>query len=360
MTVVKSKYVLPSQTIHTFSQTGVLKAEDGFDSSAVQPASLDLRLGKKAWRVAASFLPGFGGRALMQTVDDLKMHEIDLSADGAVFEKGCVYIVKLAERVNLPAHVGGRANPKSSTGRLDIFTRLIADGCAGFDDLSQGFSGDLYAEISPRTFSVKLRTGDKLLQLRFWEERETAVPDDIPNDTPFTVDVTGELTQDLTFNADFPPIIGWRARKHAGLIDVAKINHYDVTDFWEPVFARGGGGVILDPEDFYILATKEPLYVPPDAAAEMTAYDASFGEFRVHYAGFFDPGFGCPQEGGEKSRGVLEVRTRETPFLILPDQPVGKLVFSPLSETPEILYGSALRSNYQGQRLRLAKQFKYP
>ncbi len=350
--MLASTLVLPYQKILKLIFDQKITSRTPIQNHAVQPASLDLRLGCEAYRVAASFLPGYNSGSVANLIQSLQMHQIDLREE-AVFEKGCVYVVKLDEAVDLPPDLRARANPKSSTGRLDIFARMFADGCAGFDNLPAGFRGDLYAEISPRTFSVKVREGDCLLQLRFLQEGtgEGASP---VSETAFTVDVTGSH---IANGYDFPPVIGWRARKHAGLIDLKKISAYSVFDYWEPVFARKDGGVILDPEDFYIFATKENLSVPVDQAAEMTAYDASYGEFRVHYAGFFDPGFGAVHIGEPASRGVLEVRAGGAPFLITEGQPVGKLIYSALTESPEKIYGKEIKSNYQGQGLKLAKQF---
>jgi dCTP deaminase len=259
----------------------------------------------------------------------------------------------LQESLNLPPYLAGRANPKSSTGRLDIFARVLTDGGDVFDDIPAGYGGKLYVEIAPRTFSIRVRPNDRLVQLRLMDNRHVAQTT-VPPLTPFTVDVTGALLPQHP--SCFPPVIGWRARKHAGLVDLSLINHYPVLDYWEPIFARQQGGIILDPDDFYILATNENIAIPNHCAAEMLAYDTSFGEFRVHYAGFFDPGFGFGDT--MKSRGVLEVRTHEVPFLMSENQIVGRLSFIPMLEIPDKIYGVSVGSNYQGQTLKLAKQFK--
>lgn len=319
-------------------------------SENIQPASLDLRLGNIAWRVAASFLPG-GNQSVLDKVNSVKMHECDLSK-GFIFEKGCVYIVPLKEQLAFPNYLSGRANPKSSTGRLDIFARVLTDCGDVFDDIPAGYHGELYVEIAPRTFSVRVTEDDRLVQLRLIDNH---CPKNKSQEkyVPFTVDVMGESLQQQS--SYLPPIIGWRARKHAGLVDLSLIKHYPVLDFWEPIFARKSGGIILDPDDFYILATKENIEIPHDYAAEMLAYDTAFGEFRVHYAGFFDPGFGFGD--GNKARGVLEVRTHEVPFLITENQIVGRLAFVPMRSIPDKIYGHNMQSNYQGQGLSLAKQF---
>ncbi|GAG15276.1 unnamed protein product, partial [marine sediment metagenome] len=249
-----------------------------------------------------------------QRIDGLTMHEFDIS-EGAVLERDCVYIVPLMESVDLDDDYSAVGNPKSSTGRLDVFTRLITDNGVEFDQVRPGYSGALYAEIAPRTFSVLVRKGSSLSQLRIRRgeplrsdeqhirlQREHRVVDtkldvnDIKNGVPITVDVEGEPDTGL---------IGYRARAHAGLIDVDKKDHYRADDFWEPVLRQNGSGLILDPGEFYILASREAVRVPPGFAAEMIAYDTLVGEFRVHYAGFFDPGFGDPEAGGQGARAVL-------------------------------------------------------
>lgn len=357
--------VLPSQALRDAVRHGVLGAEVAIDDAQIQPASLDLRLGSKAYRVRASFLPGRHS-TVRQRLDTVEMHEIDLT-QGAVFERNCVYIVKLLEHVALRPHLGAVANPKSSTGRLDVFARLITDFGTEFDRVEEGYGGPLYAEISPRAFSVRVRTGTRLMQLRLRRGAPTAndtslrrlhaavglvdsAPgqENIKGGLAFTVDVQGDPETG---------IVGWRARRHAGLIDTDLINHYDPLDYWEPLQARRGG-IILDPNDFYILASKEAVVVPPDHAAEMLAYDSLVGEFRVHYAGFFDPGFGAAETGGAGSRAVLEVRAHEVPFLIEDGQTVGRLVYERMTARPDKLYGTAIGSTYQRQGLQLGKQFK--
>jgi dCTP deaminase len=358
--------VLPSQTLRELIRQGVIEASEPIGENQIQPASLDLRLGAVAYRVRASFLPGRNA-TVKQRLDKVEMHAIDLSGGGAVLERHCVYIVPLLESVALKRRMSAIANPKSSTGRLDVFARLITDFGTEFDRVDEAYVGPLYAEISPRAFSVRVRTGTRLLQLRVRRGAPTAsdsalrklhetvgLVDSAPGEEnikgglAFTVDVQGDPVTG---------IVGWRARSHAGLIDTDLIDHYEPLDFWEPVHARGGG-IILDPNDFYILASKESVMVPADHAAEMLAYDSLVGEFRVHYAGFFDPGFGAAESGGAGSRAVLEVRAHEVPFLIEDGQTVGRLVYERLTARPDKLYGDAIGSTYQKQGLKLGKQFK--
>jgi dCTP deaminase len=329
----------------------------------IQPASLDLRLGGTAWRVRASFLPG-PGATLADRLDDFAMHRIDLGP-GAVLEKGCVYLVPLAEGLDLPEDISAVANAKSSTGRLDLFTRLITDRATEFDRIEPGYRGPLYAEISPRSFSVLVRPGMRLNQIRF--RHGAAVLDDDAlralDAREGLVDGAAHVAGGLAFSVDLIPrdagLVGYRAKPHTGLIDLDRIGHYDPTEYWEPVFARDGR-IILDPGAFYILVSRESVHVPPDYAAEMAPYLAMVGEFRVHYAGFFDPGFGHAQAGGSGSRGVLEVRCHEAPFALDHGQIVGRLVYERMAERPEVLYGQGLGSNYQGQGLKLSKHFRKP
>ena len=372
--------VLSSQEILELINKNVITSENGIEKDLIQPASIDLRLGIKAWRVPASFLPGKGNK-VSSRLKDLAMHEFSL-IDGAVLECGCVYIVKLLENVSLTDNLTGIANPKSSTGRLDVFTRLIVDGAMEFEHIPAGYQGSLYAEISPRTFSVLVRTGSRLNQLRlrrgqsFTSDKEMEIlqehvglvrnqdninlPDKIKNGVPLSVDLVGENG-----------LIGYKARKHSMLIDIDKPNHYKRELFWEKITVedllyRGGdyknknnqGSLILSPDAFYILASKEYVSVPSKYAAEMRAYDTKVGEFRAHYAGFFDPGFGLTELGASKTKAVLEVRSHDVPFLIEQDQTVCRLVYEPMANVPNILYGEAGSSNnYQAQGLKLAKHF---
>ena len=341
----------------------IVSLDDPIQDDQFQPASLDLRLGPKAYRVRASFLPGKS--TVREKLEQLTMHEMDIS-QGGVLERGCVYIVPLLEHLALRRRTSARGNPKSSTGRLDIFTRLITDRGTEFDTVREQYKGPLYAEVSPRTFSILVRKGSRLGQLRIRRGSPAASDEsmrrllrdqqvdgsineeDIRSGVPVTVDVMGEQTKGL---------IGYRAKSHAGLIDIDRVRHYEVADFWEPVLAPKRGGLVLDPAEFYILASRDAVRVPPNYAAEMIAYDTLVGEFRVHYAGFFDPGFGHANANGSGSRAVLEVRSYEVPFIIEHGQTVGRLTYERLIDTPNRLYGAGSRSNYQGQGIALSKHF---
>src|SRR4249919_319020 len=360
---VDDKGILPDRMIAALAANGGILSETQFLPDQIQPASLDLRLGEVAYRVRASFLPG--STTVAQRIDGLKLHEVSLT-DGAVLETGCVYIVPLIESLALPDSVAAAANPKSSTGRLDVFTRVIADETRGFDRIKRGYHGPLYTEISPRTFPVLVREGSRLSQIRFRHDnalldaealralhaRERLVDDD-------DADVSEGIAVSVDLSGLGPDgLVGYRAKRHTGLIDVERRAGYAVLDFWEPMQARPDKSLILDPNEFYILASKEAVQVPPDFAAEMVPFDPLVGEFRVHYAGFFDPGFGYAGAGGRGARAVLEVRSREVPFILEHGQIVGRLVYEKMLARPETLYGMGIGSNYQAQGLKLSKHFR--
>ena len=358
--------IVPCQGIRALIEAGEIDPGGPLTRGQVQPSSLDLRLGDTAYRVRASFLPG-RGNAVDEKIERFTMHAVDLR-EGAVLERGCVYIVPLQESLKLSERVSAIANPKSSTGRLDIFTRLIADNAVAFDRVEAGYEGPLFAEIAPRTFSVLVRSGARLNQLRLLRGRHIYSDAElrrIHEQTPLVHTEPGQeqigdgvaLTVDLE-GANGDGLIGYKARQHTALIDLDRIGHYDPLDFWEPILARPGEGLVLNPDDFYILASREAVTVPPEQAAEMVAYDTLVGEFRVHYAGFFDPGFGWAEAGGEGSRAVLEVRSHDVPFLLEHGQTVGRLVYERHTDAPDFIYGTDIGSHYQRQGLALAKQFK--
>jgi len=361
---VDQKGILPDDMISTLIREGAIIAGYEFLQDQIQPASLDLRLGEIAYRVRASFLPG-PRTTVAERIEELKLHEIVLS-DGAVLETNCVYIVPLIESLALPDDIAAAANPKSSTGRLDVFTRVIADETRGFDRIDAGYHGPLYAEISPKTFPVLVREGSRLSQIRF--RRGQALLDaealrDLHARERLTDDAEADVTEGIAVGVDLAGLgsqnlVGYRAKRHTGLIDVEKRDGHAVADFWEPIAARADKSLILDPDEFYILASKEAVQVPPDYAAEMVPFDPLVGEFRVHYAGFFDPGFGYEGAGGRGARAVLEVRSREVPFILEHGQIVGRLVYERMLSRPKTLYGMGIGSNYQAQGLKLSKHFR--
>ncbi len=363
--------VLSGGQISELVRDGAILTETPLANGQIQPASLDLRLGPKAYRVRASFLPG-KSRSVAEMLSQLKSDEIELGGDGAVLERGCFYVVPLLESVALPEDVSGAANPKSSTGRLDIFTRLIADDAERFDLVESGYQGPLFAEVSPRSFSVRARAGTKLNQLRFRRHDREA-----PLKTSFAlsdeaiaavhaqaalVDGPLNLRDGVVLRVDLSEplasgVMGYRAQKHTDVVDLDRAGVYRIEDFWDRLPVRPDKRLILDPGDFYILASRERLQIPANLAAEMAPMDAAIGEFRVHYAGFFDPGFGRTPEG-PGARAVLEVRSREVPFILEDGQFIGRLVYEPMLQIPEALYGDAGLSNYQGQGLKLSKHFE--
>ena len=361
--------ILPHQALVKMTEMGAIKGNPAIEESQIQPASLDLRLGKKAWRVRASFLPGPKCR-IQDRLIELGLHEIDLS-EGALLERGSVYIVQLVESLDLPDFLRGVSNPKSSTGRVDVFTRLITDRAEDFDVVAQGYKGPLYLEIFPRTFGVIVRAGARLNQLRLTgveEKVEGAALENLlrtksvldrtlskaenrtpPRGVPLSVDLEGINGSSL---------VGYKAKRHAPLIDLERVNFYTPNDFWEAINKNDHRSIILDPDEFYILASREAVSVPNEYAAEMVPYDAFTGEFRAHYAGFFDPGFGHETGKAGGTRAVLEVRSYGVPFMISHGQLVGRLKYERLSSTPDLLYGAAAGSSYQKQGLKLSKHFK--
>jgi dCTP deaminase len=354
--------ILPAHGIASLIEDGKIRLARLPDADQIQPASLDLRLGGIAYRVRASFLPG-PGMTVAERLEELKLHEIELSA-GAVLETGCVYIVPLMEGLALPDELAAAANPKSSTGRLDIFTRVITDRARAFDAIPAGYHGPIYLEVSPRTFPVVVRAGSRLSQMRF--RRGAARLDDEAlvtlHEHAGLVDGTLHVADGLVLSIDLTGkedgIVGYRAKRHTGLIDVDRRDGYDVLDYWEPIVSRGRPELILDPDQFYILVSREAVHVPPDFAAEMVPFDPLVGEFRVHYAGFFDPGFGHSEAGGSGSRAVLEVRSHEVPFILEHGQNVGRLVYERMLSRPKALYGQGIGSHYQAQGLKLSKHFR--
>ena len=367
--------ILPYQDVVKLISGGRINAAVAIEDTQIQPASLDLRLGATAWRVRASFLPGKGS-SVSAKIERMMMHKIDLTQP-TVFEKGCVYIAELLEELRLPADISGKSNPKSSTGRLDIFTRLIADGGTEFESVPEGYRGKLYLEIVPRTFSVLAQQGTRLNQMRF--VRGNPPPSDqkldelhsldslvySDSDTPMAAIVNDGLWISVDLEGEKGDkggggIVGYRAKQHAPLIDLNQVNHYDALEFWEPLRSEAHRSLVLNPDDFYILISRERIRIPPSFAASMVPYDPAVGEFRIHYAGFFDPGFGYGNNDVNGARAVLEVRSHEVPFLIEHGQGVGRLIYERLLGKPERLYGVNIGSNYQAQGLKLSKQFKPP
>jgi len=364
--------VLPYQAIHAMIRAREVVAAPEIEPQQIQPASMDLRLGHHAYRVRASFLPG-PDAGVMEKVKAMGGYPLDL-ADGAVLERGCVYVVPLLESVRLGGGVMGLANPKSSTGRLDVLTRLITDRGTAFDRVERGYEGPLYLEVAPQTFSIVARRGSRLNQLRFLRgnpiiaaselhrlyDSGQLVRSDGPrqpmqdNLVPVTIDLKG---------AGPESVIGYRAKKHTDKIDVDLVGACDPHDYWEKIVYHRDAALILDPGEFYILGTSEEVGVPPDLAAEMVPYYTRSGEYRVHYAGFFDPGFGWGADesaGGRAggSKAVLEVRSHDVPFMLEHGQTVAWLRYERMAAHPDRIYGAGMKSSYQNQGLALAKHFR--
>jgi dCTP deaminase len=362
--------VLPNQLLAEAVGAGWIEAGDfRVPEENIQPASLDLRLGEVAYRMRCSFLPH--DDTVERKVKDLVVDELDLRREGAVLETNRPYLIPLLEKVHLPGHLSARANPKSSTGRADVFTRVITDHSYKFDDVQPGYDGPLYLEVVPLSFAVRVRQGLSLNQLRL-SVGEARLTDDelweLHQQDPLLY-VHGEpasrsdfVTSDglflsLDLRGDDDRNVGWRARGNAALLDLSQIGTHRVHDYWEPVRSEDGDRVVLDPERFYLLLSEEAVRVPPHLASEMTAYDPTSGELRTHYAGFFDPGFGHGMQG---SRAALEVRAHDVPFMIEHGQRVCRLTFERMVAQPTKLYGGGIGSNYQGQVETLGKHFARP
>lgn len=359
--------IMPSQGIRELIRTGELASLVNIEPDQVQPASIDLRLGAKAYRVQASFLPG-PESTVMARVEQLDgLPAIDLSQP-AVLERGAVYVIELLENVRLTNGLECKANPKSSTGRLDVLTRLITDRATAFDRVERGYKGPLYVEVAPMSFSVVVRQGTRLNQLRFQRGSIELPTGEIVRlyrqgqlcKAPWGVPLPlrdGYVPVSVDLGLDDEGIVGFKAKKNSKKIDMNRISYYNPAEFWEPIYSDGGT-LNLDRDDFYILATREEIGVPPHLAAEMVPYDPSSGEFRVHYAGFFDPGFGWEGIAGG-SKAVLEVRSYGVSFTLEHGQIVGWLNYGWMATgQPDTIYGPGLKSNYQGQGLALSKHFK--
>lgn len=369
LAALHSTGLLPSQQIEALVNAGHILANPPVTDDQIQPASLDLRLGPLAYRVRAGFLPGQSTRVVSR-INDLLMHDVDLRTD-AVFERGCVYIIPLVEELSLPRQISARANPKSTIGRLDVFTRLITDYGTEYDRVSAGYKGHLYLEVVPRTFSVVVKEGTRLCQVRF--TRGAPVASDTvlgklhqrdvlvytQDEDPGVASIRQGLRISIDLKgADASDIIGYRAKRVAPLIHLAKRDFYDPQEFWDPIPAPSRGQLILNPDEFYILASRERIRVPPDHAADMVPYDPAMGEFRIHYAGFFDPGFGYGNDDVKGTRAILEVRSHEAPFLLEDGQTVGRLIYERLLARSSKVYGLSIGSSYQRQGMALSKQFK--
>ncbi|HCD53235.1 MAG TPA: 2'-deoxycytidine 5'-triphosphate deaminase [Balneolaceae bacterium] len=393
---LRTKGVLPVQKLKILRDLGILDSHPDYPirDDQFQPNSLDLRLGEMAYRVRCSFLPE--DETVEQKLEKLEQYSFSLK-DGAVLEENCVYIIPLLERLNLPKshfsiqqgytngaakdgsvqlfsleNLSAKANPKSSTGRLDVFTRVITDHSHRFEEINPGYQGNLYLEVVPKSFSIKVRTGQRLNQLRIRHGFEVVPDQDLlrihasepllfnESVEPVSMEqikVNKGLFMSVNLSGKKGEIIGYKAKKHSNYIDLDNINHYEVDEFWEPIYAGKDKQFILEPEAFYIFASKERIRVPAHLACEMMAYDTGSGELRTHYAGFFDSGFGGTLED-KGARAVLEVRSHDVPFMIEDGQTLFSMQFEPNTEIPELIYGREISSNYQGQDLKLGKHFK--
>jgi dCTP deaminase len=364
--------ILPSQEIRELIQNRKILPNIPIDDAQIQPASMDLRLGNIAYRVQASFLPGRAS-SIKSKINDLKLAEIDLNRP-ALLERGAVFVIPMVEALALPFDISGAANPKSTTGRLDIFTRLVTDGGDQFEQVPKGYKGELYVEIVSRTFPIILSAGAKLTQLRFVRGNPPAATDNAleryevteglvyyeNGDVPAKAALGGGIRMSIDLQGSGPAsVVAYKAKRNCPAVDLSKAGAHDATQFWDAITAPDSRRLVLDPGDFYILASRERISVPSSWAAEMTQFDPSIGEFSVHYAGFFDPGFGYGLAGEIKgTKAVLEVRAHEVPILLEDSQVVGRLMYHKMASMPDKLYGQAIGSSYQQQGLALSKQFR--
>lgn len=392
---LRTKGILPVQKLRLLADAGIISHAEGYplQEDQFQPNSIDLRLGEKAYRVRCSFLPE--DESVDRKLEKLSQYDFSIT-DGAILEPNCVYIIPLLEELHLPSHISpqktlfngtengvdyqivsgehlsAKANPKSTTGRLDVFTRVITDYSHRFEEIRSGYKGGMYLEVVPKSFPIKVKTGHRLNQLRLRHGYTVLSDQDIlrthssdpmlfrESGEPVSVDdlkVNNGLFLSVNLHGPEGEIVGYKAKKHRDYIDLDNINHYEVSEFWEPIYSQHDDHLILEPEAFYIFASKERCRIPEYLAAEMIAYDTGSGELRTHYAGFFDSGFGGRVED-KGARAVLEVRSHDVPFLIEDGQTFCSMKFEPNTEVPDFVYGDDIKSNYQGQELRLGKHFK--
>ncbi|MFL2800404.1 MAG: 2'-deoxycytidine 5'-triphosphate deaminase [Paracoccaceae bacterium] len=358
----KKRGALPAEQIIALHKQSFIKCKQPFTDNQIQPASMDLRLSKKCWEVEASFLTG-QKISVRQKLSKLKTREIDIGAFKTL-RKGKIYIIQIQEELNLPRNISAAANAKSSTGRLDILTRLISDNSSCFDLIKKGYKGKIYVEVAPISFSISIKEGITLNQIRFHNEQNIMTDRQLEklnakfNIVENTTQIDNGVTISVNLKSKANEPIGFKARENCPAINLSKLNFYKVETFWERLFSKKGY-ITLAPGAFYILRSKEYITIPPQTAAEMVPYEVKMGEFRVHYAGFFDPGFGFAKNKKDKqSKAVLEIRCHETPFMLQDSQIIGKLIYETLTSTPNATYGEVIGSNYQGQTLKLSKHFE--
>ena len=358
----KKRGALPAEQIIALHKRSFIKCRKSITAYQIQPASMDLRLSKKCWEVEASFLPG-QKTSVRQKLSKLKTREIDLSGFKTL-KKGKIYIIQIQEELNLPDNISAVANAKSSTGRLDILTRLISDNSSCFDVIRKGYEGKVYVEIAPISFSIIIKEGITLNQLRFHNEQQIITDRQLEklNTKYHIVENATQIDNGITISVNIKSRrdepIGFKARENCPAINLSKLNFYKVDTFWKKLFSENGY-ITLAPGAFYILRSKEYITIPPQTAAEMVPYEVKMGEFRVHYAGFFDPGFGYTRNREDnRSKAVLEIRCHETPFILEDSQIIGKLIYETLASKPNSTYGEIIGSNYQGQTLKLSKHFE--
>ncbi|MCA8956797.1 MAG: 2'-deoxycytidine 5'-triphosphate deaminase [Planctomycetes bacterium] len=361
--------ILVYQQIRDLVASGCLSSNPAISPAQIQPSSLDLRLATRGYRVRSGFLPE--RCSVSERLEETTLYAFDLT-DGAILEKGNCYVIPLLEQIVEPLPYEIRANPKSSTGRLDLFTRVLVDHHGRFEQVPPGYVGPMFLEVVPRSFPVRVRTGLSLCQIRFSTGHAVLTDDELRAEyarRPLLLDDHGApipLDQARIDNGlcmgvaiqrdlDLRSHIGFVARRYTGVLDMAADNQHEHHEFFELIHEPVNHRYIVEPEEFYIFASKERIRVPRHLAAEMAPYEIGIAELRTNYAGFFDNGFG----GEHGTRAVLEVRPHDVPFLVEDGQVFFKLRFFKTSEAPQVAYGDAkLESHYQGQGLKLSKHFR--
>ena len=333
-----------------------------YTSSQIQPSSLDLTLSEECYEIEASFLsPNHNIRDKLNNIINKK---IDLN-EVYIFKKNITYIVRLNEKLNLKNDIFGKCNPKSSTGRLDIFCRAILNFSDEYEKIPLNYNGEIFLEITPRSFNIALIKGDSLNQMRLIYQNHDYVDDEslhnFHNIDPIIFDEFGntnvaDISSGLKISVDLKKInktSAYIAKDNAPVLHYDKINSHKVADFWDTIKTKDDY-LIIKPGKFYILKSKQKIRIPKTMAGEMKPYDTGIGDFRVHYAGFFDPGFGDPFG----SYAVLEVKTNEVPFILNDGQVIAKIQYEKLNKETKVVYGSNIKSNYQNQELALSKHFE--
>ena len=350
----------------------LITADTALCDDQIQMASIDLSLKGPVYGMRASGLPRRGETVRSRIDASAKTgYTFNLTGEDKLLSRRQTYIIPLNEGLKLPPGFAARFSPKSSTGRVDVLARILADGIPHFDSVpAEGYRGPLYLEVTPLSCDILLRSGQSLMQMRLRQGDSLVSANDLvtlqaekgivwgKDGKPIAPEKLSLAEHGLYMHVDLDrDIVGFMARDPIlAELSFAKSDFYDPYDFWEPITRPKGGSIVLNPGRFYLLATKERVKVPSNICGDIAAYDASTGEFRTHYAGFFDPGFGGSKPEERGTVGVMEVRGREIPFELQDNQPVCRMDFQWLDEVPNRLYGAG--NNYTGEQPSLGKFFR--